>query len=75
VSRMERGTVMPTIARLAELAEIFECNVAELLTESSNRSCDQASHLNELLSRLEANDRETLVGIVETLAQRLVRES
>jgi transcriptional regulator with XRE-family HTH domain len=74
VSRIERGTVMPTIARLAELAEIFECNIAELLTESSNRSCDQASHLNELLSKLEVNDREMLVGVVETLARRLVRE-
>ncbi|MCZ4063954.1 helix-turn-helix domain-containing protein [Oxalobacter aliiformigenes] len=31
VSRIERGIVTPNIARLVELAEIFDCEIDELL--------------------------------------------
>lgn len=34
VSRMERGVTIPTIIRLAELAEIFSCGIEELLIET-----------------------------------------
>jgi transcriptional regulator with XRE-family HTH domain len=33
VSRMERGLVVPTIVRLAELAQLFDCDIAELLLQ------------------------------------------
>ena len=33
VSRMERGIVIPTVARLVELADMFQCEAADLLTE------------------------------------------
>lgn len=71
VSRMERGVVMPTIGRLAELADIFQCETADLLTEASNRASDQAHHLARLLSKVSANDRAMLVEMVEKLALRL----
>ncbi len=48
---MERGLVMPTVARLVELAELFECNAADLLTEASSRTSDQAKHVGQLLSK------------------------
>ena len=35
VSRIERGAVMPTIPRLIELADLFQCNVSDLLTAVS----------------------------------------
>ncbi|WP_256357510.1 helix-turn-helix domain-containing protein [Halomonas sp. 18071143] len=35
VSRIERGRVIPNIVRLLELAEIFNCEAAELLGEAS----------------------------------------
>ncbi len=35
VSRMERGVVVPTIVRLAELAHIFDCELVDLLRETS----------------------------------------
>lgn len=73
VSRMERGVVMPTVARLAELADIFECDLPDLLTEVSNRSSDQASYLTRLLARLSNNDRTMVIEIVERLAGRLAR--
>jgi transcriptional regulator with XRE-family HTH domain len=73
VSRMERGVVMPTVARLVELADIFECDAADLLTEASSRTTDQAKHLSQLLSKLSGNDKAMVIEIVERLAGRLAR--
>lgn len=52
VSCIERGVVIQTIARLISFAHIFACNAADLLTESSPRSNDQAAYLNSLLSQV-----------------------
>lgn len=71
VSRIERGVVLPTVIRLGEFAEIFQCDVADLVTETSSRPSDQARHIKHLLSRLGYEDRVMILGIVERLATRL----
>lgn len=71
VSRIERGVVMPNIVRLAELAEIFDCSLADLLTEISPQPRDQANHLAQLLDALPQQDREWVVQLVEELVARL----
>lgn len=71
VSRIERGIVMPNIERLVELAAVFGCETAELLTEGSSRTEDQARRLHGLLVRLEAGDRELILDVVERLVERL----
>lgn len=71
VSRIERGVVQPTISRLLELADIFKCNVADLLTESSPRVTDQASRLEQLLEPLNNADRTLVLDIIEKMTQRL----
>lgn len=73
VSRIERGKGLPTVLRLSELAEIFQCNISDLLTETSSRATDQANYLARLLSKLDNADRTMVVEIVETLAVRLER--
>lgn len=73
VSRIERGIVMPTVARLVELADIFQCDTGDLLTTASNRTSDQAKHLNRLLSKLNNADREMVVEVVERLVTRLAQ--
>lgn len=73
VSRIERGLVMPNVARLMELADTFDCDIADLLTEVSSRSSDQAKHLARLLSGVGAKDREMIVEIVERLSARFAR--
>lgn len=73
VSRMERGTVMPTIARLAELAEIFGCPTAELLSEVVLTSRDRVGVLNSYLENLEEADRLLILDVVEKFADRLHR--
>lgn len=69
VSRMERGTIVPTVTRLIELAEIFDCEAADLLTDSSNRPQDQARQLYALLLQLDYNDRLELIDIIKSLVK------
>ncbi|VVP61218.1 hypothetical protein PS870_06293 [Pseudomonas fluorescens] len=71
VSRIERGIVMPNIERLLELAGIFDCAAAELLTEVSPLPDDQATRISRLLMELDQQDRQFIVELVERLAERL----
>lgn len=73
VSRIERGIVMPNVERLVELAAIFGCEAADLLTEGSSRPEDQARRLRDLLSTLGVEDRALVIGVVERLVERLGR--
>jgi len=73
VSRIERGIVMPNLERLVELANIFGCETADLLTEGSYRPEDQARRISELLAKIEEHDRELVLGILEQLVARLRR--
>lgn len=70
-SRIERGLVSPGIFKLYEMAEMFECGVETFLIEGSRRPIDQAGHLQQMLAKLSAADRQMIVGIVETLSLRL----
>ncbi len=69
VSRMERGKTIPTVLRLLELSEIFHCEVADLVTETSNRSTDQAKVIEKLLQRLDSQQRSELVYLIERLVK------
>lgn len=71
VSRMERGAVMPTVARLFEFAELFDCRVNDLMFGASQRTEDQASEMAFLIKDLAPDDREMVVGLVKTLGARL----
>ncbi|MBC6624646.1 helix-turn-helix transcriptional regulator [Pseudomonas sp.] len=73
VSRIERGVVMPNIERLIELATVFGCETADLLTEGSTRQEDQARRLQGLLSVLDSDDRTLVLEFVERLVARLSR--
>jgi transcriptional regulator with XRE-family HTH domain len=73
VSRMERGLVMPSLPRLVELAQLFHCEVTELLTETSPRAADQALHLAQLLDQLDQPDRALILSMVETLVVRMAK--
>ena len=69
VSRMERGKSVPSVLRLLELSEIFGCEVADLLTESSNRSIDQARKLELLFHHLEDSERSEVVALIERIVK------
>lgn len=73
VSRMERGLVVPTVIRLAQLAQLFHCELVDLLQETSCRPSDQAIVLANMLSKLETGDRMLLMAMIEQLADRLAK--
>ena len=61
------------VARLMELADAFNCDIADLLTEVSSRPSDQAKHLTRLFAGISSKDREIIVEIVERLTVRFAR--
>lgn len=71
VSRLERGKATLSVVRLMELAELFGCEAADLLTETSVRVDDQARQLQQLLTKLNSDDRALVVGVVKQLSERL----
>lgn len=71
ISRMERGTIMPSLKRLEQFADIYECQLTDLLTQSSRRLDDQTAHIGDLLAQLDENDRILVVEMIEKLTERL----
>ncbi len=69
VSRMERGDIMPSIVRLMQFAEVFNCETTELIMPSTSSVADQSARINQLLENLTPNDRSHLISIIESLVQ------
>ncbi len=74
ISRLERGVVELSVVKLMQLADIFDCRVDELLTESSNRPNDQGQMIAGLLSGLKESDRAFILATVERLATHLANK-
>lgn len=73
VSRMERGIVVPTVVRLAELAQLFGCELADFLRETSNRPTEQSIVMSQQLAKLDDADRTLLLDMLDRLVERLAR--
>ena len=64
-ARYERGDRSPDVEFLGKRAKIFECSVADLVTETSTDLNAQAQHIASLLEGLGSSDRDEVVKIVE----------
>ena len=73
VARMEQGVSIPTVVRLVELAQLFDCGVDALIVEASTRADDQAKAITSLLGGLDSSDRAVLVEVLTTLAGHMRR--
>ncbi|MNC81087.1 hypothetical protein D3C75_1341080 [compost metagenome] len=62
------------MVKLMQLADIFDCRMDELLTESSNRPNDQGQMIAGLLSGLKESDRAYILATVEQLAAHLANK-
>ncbi len=71
VSRMERGTVMPTVGRLVALAEIFSCGVNDLLLEASPRPNEHGQRIAKVLTSLSVEDKAFVLNMLEQLTAHL----
>lgn len=69
VSRMERGKIMPAVARLMQMAEIFGCETSDLLTQSSVLTIGQSRRIQQLLAQLDEKERVQLLDIIEKMVQ------
>lgn len=69
MSRMERGGIMPTVPRLIQLAEILECETADFLTNSSPLFNDQLRRMNNILAKLDDNEREGFLNTIESMVE------
>lgn len=67
VSRLERGNIGLSVARLVELAEIFGCETVDLLADGSTRPRDQAGQLEGLLGQLDEQERVGLLDLVRQM--------
>ncbi|WP_374555164.1 helix-turn-helix domain-containing protein [Aquitalea pelogenes] len=63
----EQGTATPDILRLIQIAEVFECDIDELLIGISSKSDDQAKHIATLLKGVKRADRLHIVRIIEQI--------
>ena len=63
----ERGDATPDILRLIRIAEIFECQLEELLTGISSKPDDQAKQIATLLQGVKRIDRLHIIKIVEKI--------
>lgn len=75
ISRIERGVNAPTLARLFQFAELFECRVDELLLMASDRDADQAAAIARQIAGLSASDRSLVTSFVDQLTTHLHRKS
>lgn len=66
-ARYERGDSSPDVEFLGKLAKIFECSVADLVTETSTDMNAQAQHIANLLEGLGSSDRDEVIKIVESV--------
>lgn len=71
ISRLERGIVLPSIPRLSELAELFDCRIDELLLTASDRKSDQAAAIEAHLRDLSPEDRAFVVNQARSTASYL----
>ena len=70
ISRIERGAVTPSVARLFDFAECFGCRIDEFLLAASDREVDQAQAFGAMLKGLSPRDRETVIEVAEKLSGR-----
>lgn len=69
ISKMERGSIMPTIKRLSEFATLYNCATTDFLTNASPTINDEVRYIINLLNQLDDDERVELVAIIERLVE------
>lgn len=75
ISRFERGVVLPPLPRLAQLADVLEVPLDQLIRHTSIRPADQAQILGQHLEDLVPADRELVIRWFSEICQRLAIKS
>jgi transcriptional regulator with XRE-family HTH domain len=65
LSRIERGTLVPSLERLAGIAEELQCGLADLFNVGGVSSHDRAIRVHEKLSRLTPTQQEIVERLID----------
>lgn len=71
ISRFERGTTLPPLQRLIQLADIFDLPLEALLRGTTNRAADEAAEITQMLGRLDDDGRDFVRRWVTEMCERL----
>ena len=69
VSRLETGTIAPTLKRLEQLSELFDCPIVSFFGQATVSLSEQAEAIAILLSPLSKEERHLVVKFVEDVTQ------
>lgn len=69
VSKFERGVSTPSLTRLFEYSEIFNCKIVDLFSVSSDRVIDRADYLTQLLLKVNEEERALIIDMVEKMVE------
>lgn len=75
VSRMERGVVVPSLARLVEFAELFKCPVELFFNKATGLTNDNANAIAQHLKNLSRADRQFVLELVENACDHLGKKA
>ncbi|WP_284509309.1 helix-turn-helix transcriptional regulator [Caballeronia sp. GAFFF2] len=68
ISRLETGTISPTVHRLSQFAELFDCPIGSLFGEHRAAAGEDARSLSLLIADLPREDRRVILRIVSDAA-------
>lgn len=68
VSRIETGHIAPTLARLAQIAKLLDCEISDLLTISTPKVSDQALALINRMEDLSEGQQTILLDLFGKVA-------
>ncbi|RXZ37074.1 XRE family transcriptional regulator [Oxalobacteraceae bacterium CAVE-383] len=68
ISRIETGVISPTLSRLAQLANILDCEMTDLLRIRTPEIEDHALSLAGRMGDLSDSERELIVGVLSRVA-------
>jgi len=71
VSRIERGVVMPSVARLVELAEVLDCPAEQFMRHASDLNTDLALLVRSYLESIKKSDRQFVLSLLESTCNHL----
>lgn len=73
ISRFERGTTVPSVLKLEQIAGVLNLPLAELLRSSSSLPQDQAIELLEWMKDLPETDRKFVLDATQKLCLHLLK--
>jgi transcriptional regulator with XRE-family HTH domain len=73
ISRIERGTIVPSVLKLEQVASVIGLPLAELLRSSSTLAQDQSLEILGWMNNLSETDRQFVLGVMQQLCRHIAK--